>query len=106
MYLCLYKLTSIQKKQHLKQHIEFIFSGENAEKLLQFKRWFWSIVEKMSMTERQDLVSEKSHKTCRVKCKGSAMLCCLVLFVFWVCVCFRGWDGGSLLENSLRIKVL
>lgn len=32
-------------------------TGENAEKLLQFKRWFWSIVEKMSMTERQDLVS-------------------------------------------------
>ncbi|KAJ8394592.1 hypothetical protein AAFF_G00043950 [Aldrovandia affinis] len=31
-------------------------SGENAEKLLQFKRWFWSIVEKMTMTERQDLV--------------------------------------------------
>nr|XP_055067526.1 E3 ubiquitin-protein ligase UBR5 isoform X8 [Misgurnus anguillicaudatus] len=31
-------------------------SGENAEKLLQFKRWFWSIVEKMNMTERQDLV--------------------------------------------------
>uniref|UniRef100_A0AAY3ZX24 E3 ubiquitin-protein ligase UBR5 n=1 Tax=Denticeps clupeoides TaxID=299321 RepID=A0AAY3ZX24_9TELE len=31
-------------------------SGENAEKLLQFKRWFWSIVEKISMTERQDLV--------------------------------------------------
>ncbi|KAK1896054.1 E3 ubiquitin-protein ligase UBR5 [Dissostichus eleginoides] len=31
-------------------------SGENADKLLQFKRWFWSIVEKMSMTERQDLV--------------------------------------------------
>uniref|UniRef100_A0A6Q2YGA9 E3 ubiquitin-protein ligase UBR5 n=1 Tax=Esox lucius TaxID=8010 RepID=A0A6Q2YGA9_ESOLU len=26
-------------------------SGENADKLLQFKRWFWSIVEKMSMTE-------------------------------------------------------
>lgn len=36
----------------------FLFhTGENAEKLLQFKRWFWSIVEKMSMTERQDLVS-------------------------------------------------
>ncbi|XP_039593142.1 E3 ubiquitin-protein ligase UBR5 isoform X6 [Polypterus senegalus] len=31
-------------------------SGETAEKLLQFKRWFWSIVEKMSITERQDLV--------------------------------------------------
>lgn len=31
-------------------------AGENADKLLQFKRWFWSIVEKMSMTERQDLV--------------------------------------------------
>uniref|UniRef100_UPI00358E0F24 E3 ubiquitin-protein ligase UBR5-like isoform X5 n=1 Tax=Myxine glutinosa TaxID=7769 RepID=UPI00358E0F24 len=31
-------------------------SGESAEKLLQFKRWFWSIVEKMNMAERQDLV--------------------------------------------------
>lgn len=27
---------------------------------MQFKRWFWSIVEKMSMTERQDLVRHYS----------------------------------------------
>lgn len=43
----------------------YSFLGENAEKLLQFKCWFWSIVEKMSMTERQDLVSLKFHKICR-----------------------------------------
>lgn len=43
---------------YIQQTRDFIFpTGENADKLLQFKRWFWSIVEKMSMTERQDLVS-------------------------------------------------
>ncbi len=42
---------------HNKQRFELTPTGENADKLLQFKRWFWSIVEKMSMTERQDLVS-------------------------------------------------
>lgn len=31
-------------------------SGEGGEKLLKFKRWFWSIVEKMNNQERQDLV--------------------------------------------------
>ncbi|XP_014675920.1 PREDICTED: E3 ubiquitin-protein ligase UBR5-like [Priapulus caudatus] len=31
-------------------------SGESGEKLLRFKRWFWSIVEKMNNQERQDLV--------------------------------------------------
>lgn len=41
----------------IKQRPELDPTGENADKLLQFKRWFWSIVEKMSMTERQDLVS-------------------------------------------------
>lgn len=48
-------------------YISFLFyTGENAEKLLQFKRWFWSIVEKMSMTERQDLVSCRfSVEMCR-----------------------------------------
>ncbi|XP_021934340.1 E3 ubiquitin-protein ligase UBR5 isoform X2 [Zootermopsis nevadensis] len=31
-------------------------SGESSERLLKFKRWLWSIVEKMSHIERQDLV--------------------------------------------------
>ncbi|CAK9828628.1 E3 ubiquitin-protein ligase hyd [Anthophora retusa] len=31
-------------------------SGEPAERLAKFKRWLWSIVEKMSHSERQDLV--------------------------------------------------
>lgn len=32
-------------------------SGESSERLVKFKRWLWSIVEKMSHLERQDLVS-------------------------------------------------
>ncbi|XP_017768727.1 PREDICTED: E3 ubiquitin-protein ligase UBR5 isoform X3 [Nicrophorus vespilloides] len=31
-------------------------SGENSERLIKFKRWLWSIVEKMTHLERQDLV--------------------------------------------------
>ncbi|XP_055677423.1 E3 ubiquitin-protein ligase hyd isoform X6 [Lutzomyia longipalpis] len=31
-------------------------SNENSDKLLKFKRWLWSIVEKMSPLEKQDLV--------------------------------------------------
>ncbi|XP_067014137.2 E3 ubiquitin-protein ligase UBR5 isoform X4 [Anabrus simplex] len=31
-------------------------SGESSERLIKFKRWLWSIVEKMSHVERQDLV--------------------------------------------------
>ncbi|XP_074027095.1 E3 ubiquitin-protein ligase hyd isoform X3 [Leptinotarsa decemlineata] len=31
-------------------------SGENSERLVKFKRWLWSIVEKMTHVERQDLV--------------------------------------------------
>ncbi|KAL9891475.1 E3 ubiquitin-protein ligase hyd isoform X1 [Glossina fuscipes] len=31
-------------------------SNEGSDKLLKFKRWFWSIVEKMNTLERQDLV--------------------------------------------------
>lgn len=42
---------------YIEQRLDLNPTGENADKLLQFKRWFWSIVEKMSMTERQDLVS-------------------------------------------------
>lgn len=32
-------------------------SGEGTERLVKFKRWLWSIVEKMTHLERQDLVS-------------------------------------------------
>ena len=32
-------------------------SNEGPERLIKFKRWLWSIVEKMSLIERQDLVS-------------------------------------------------
>lgn len=49
-------------------------AGENAEKLLQFKRWFWSIVEKMSMTERQDLVRHYSLKLLIFECECE-MIC-------------------------------
>lgn len=31
-------------------------SGAGADKLLKFKKWFWSIVEKMTNADRQDLV--------------------------------------------------
>ena len=33
------------------------FVGAGSEKLLKFKKWFWSILEKMTMAQRQDLVS-------------------------------------------------
>lgn len=60
-YLCFLCLLSNERFAILMQYSEKRFvlhpTGENADKLLQFKRWFWSIVEKMSMTERQDLVS-------------------------------------------------
>jgi hypothetical protein len=32
-------------------------AGAGSEKLLKFKKWFWSILEKMPMAQRQDLVS-------------------------------------------------
>ena len=31
-------------------------SGETSDKLLKFKKWLWSIVERMSPSERQELV--------------------------------------------------
>ena len=33
------------------------FTGESNDKVQRFKRWFWSVVEKMTNHERQDLVS-------------------------------------------------
>jgi len=35
-------------------------SDEGSDKIQRFKKWFWSIVEKMSPSERQDLVSKIS----------------------------------------------
>lgn len=32
-------------------------SGESGDRLLKFKRWLWSIVERMTNIERMDLVS-------------------------------------------------
>jgi len=32
---------------------------EGGDKVQRFKKWFWSIVEKMSPSERQDLVSKE-----------------------------------------------
>lgn len=37
-------------------------SSESGEKLIKFKRWLWSIVEKMTNLERQDLVCISFHK--------------------------------------------
>lgn len=37
-------------------------SGETPERLSKFKRWLWSIVEKMSHVERQDLVRRVKSK--------------------------------------------
>ena len=37
--------------------LSLLLPGAGAEKLLKFKKWFWSIVEKMSNSDRQDLVS-------------------------------------------------
>jgi hypothetical protein len=32
-------------------------TGESSDLVQRFKRWFWSVVEKMNNIERQDLVS-------------------------------------------------
>lgn len=49
-------------------------SGENSERLVKFKRWLWSIVEKMTHLERQDLV-------CCLKCAICRFLCFLFRFI-------------------------
>ena len=57
-----------------------LFSGAGAEKLLKFKKWFWSIVEKTSNSDRQDLVSAKKKKLLYfhfgVLIPGSCRVCC------------------------------
>lgn len=44
-------------------------SGESSERLVKFKRWLWSIVDKMSHIERQDLVSFPSLIFLSFKCR-------------------------------------
>lgn len=39
-----------------------LFTGAGSEKLLKFKKWFWSILEKMPMAHRQELVSYYSDR--------------------------------------------
>jgi hypothetical protein len=34
-------------------------SGETSERINQFKKWFWSVLEKFNAVERQDLVRRK-----------------------------------------------
>ena len=53
--------------------------GAGSEKLLKFKKWFWSILEKMTMVQRQDLVSTRdlNNNVCRdylfrLRCSPSA----------------------------------
>ena len=41
------------------QLCEYLFAGEGNDKVQAFKRWFWSIVEKMNSIERQELVGIK-----------------------------------------------
>jgi E3 ubiquitin-protein ligase EDD1 len=40
----------------LNRFINKIESGDGSEHLSYFKRWFWSVVEKMSNQEKQDLI--------------------------------------------------
>ena len=37
-------------------------SGETSERINQFKKWFWSVLEKFNSIERQDLV-RKNRKS-------------------------------------------
>jgi len=42
----------------LNKNFFFLFSlGETPERINQFKKWFWSVLEKFNAVERQDLVS-------------------------------------------------
>jgi len=51
-------------------------SSEGPDKLLKFKKWFWSIVEKMNILERQDLVRSycKRHETATITAILSGVL--------------------------------
>lgn len=56
-------------------------SGEGGEKVQRFKRWFWSIVEKMSSSERQDLV-------------------CISIQLGIAYVCNKFWNLFSIFQSS------
>ena len=53
-------------------------SGEGGEKVQRFKRWFWSIVEKMNNVERQDLVST-TKKLVATNGEINLYLCCVII---------------------------
>jgi E3 ubiquitin-protein ligase EDD1 len=36
-------------------------SGETSERINQFKKWFWSVLEKFNSIERQDLVRKNKN---------------------------------------------
>ena len=63
-------------------------AGEGGDRVQRFKKWFWSIVEKMSPSERQDLV-----------CVVSLLSRCLASFLFVLLLCLQcfdavGWAAG------------
>lgn len=43
-------------EMHILTLVSLFFAGDGSEHIALFKRWFWSIVEKMTNQEKQDLV--------------------------------------------------
>ena len=65
-------------------------SGESSDRVQRFKRWFWSVVEKMNNIERQDLVSTVSKAP--LPSASSLFRSCVATWAFFVvfmavCVC-------------------
>jgi len=60
-------------------------SGEGGDKVQRFKKWFWSIVEKMSPSERQDLVSTATATShcCLIVSLDFGVFAALTLLVRW-----------------------
>lgn len=70
-------------------------SGESSDRVQRFKRWFWSVVEKMNNIERQDLVSTVSKaplpSASSLFRSWVATWTVFVVFmdVFYACVCMQ-----------------
>ena len=56
---------SINEEMGGRSYADGVFSllspGETTERINQFKKWFWSVLEKFNAVERQDLVSRCSN---------------------------------------------